>query len=455
MNSATNQPGSTRPRFLANLATVLGGQAANVVVALLSEVLVARLLGPVARGLVSVSAMAILFGALFGGLGGEVPIVIWAARSHKKQSDWLSSIVLWGLLGCCLTGLFWHLIYSRWHLALLRGMTPALATLVLLSIPVAVLFNYLISFLTGGERFYERAGVGFIENAASLVGFLLFFTFYRRDATAAIAGNWVGLFVGSILAAFLLRGTFRSGNWILPRAAREIRSGLFMGLYGNLGNISAFFTYRLDVFIVNYFLDPAQVGIYAVGVVVSESIWQIPQAAATALFPRTARTSKHDGTAFTCLVLRQVLLVSLVSGAILGVAAPIAIPLVFGARFAQSVQVIWWILPGTIALGLGKVAASDLAGRYKTFYTSIFGVITFVVTVVLDVLLIPRMGIQGAALVSSITYMINGLLLLAALRYELGVRWVDLLVPSRTEVVGYKNAWTNLRIRLGLSGSLS
>jgi len=425
------------------------------VIALLSEVCVARLLGPAPRGVVSVCTMVILFGALLGGLGGEVPIVIWAARRHRKQSDWLSTVFGWGLVGCTITGLLWQVIYSRWHLAALRGVTPRLATLVLLTIPLAILFNYLAALLTGGERFYDRAAVGLVENAASLAGFLILYSVYRRDASAAMAGTWFGFAVGSAVAVFLLRGTLRFGNWTVPRPAKEIRAGLFMGLYGNLGNVGAFFTYRLDVFIVNYFLDPAQVGIYAVGVVVSESLWQLPQAAATALFPRTARTANEGGTAFTCMILRQVLLTSVVSGAILALASPFVIPLVFGGRFSPTVPVIWWILPGTIALGLGKVAASDLAGRYKTFYTSIFGVVTLIVTAALDLLLIPTMGIQGAALVSSIAYMLNGVLLLAALRHELKVRWSDLLVPSFTELVGYKHAWTNLMIRLRLISTTS
>jgi O-antigen/teichoic acid export membrane protein len=334
--------------------------------------------------------------------------------------------------------------------------TPSLATLVLLTIPVGILFNYVIAFLTGSERFRERAGVGLLEGVVSLVGFLAFAWFYGREVNAAMWGNWIGLFVGVVGGALVLwSSTLHAGNWAIPWPDKEARSLLLVGLYGNIGNISSFFNYRLDVFIVNYFLNPVQVGIYAVGVTVSESLWQIPQAAATALFPRTARTVQGDATEFTCLILRQVLVISCVSGALLAVVSPIAIPLLFGARFAPSVPVIWWILPGTISLALGKVASSDLAGRHKTFYTSIFGIVSLVVTVVLDLVLIPRMGIVGAALASSAAYGIYGVLLLAALRYELKVRWAELLVPSRAEFARYKQALSNLLTRRALPSASS
>ena len=54
------------------------------------------------------------------------------------------------------------------------------------------------------------------------------------------------------------------------------------------------------IFVVNYFFDTAQVGLYAVGVLVAEGLWQIPHAAALALIPRTARTLNQGATQFTC-----------------------------------------------------------------------------------------------------------------------------------------------------------
>jgi O-antigen/teichoic acid export membrane protein len=433
-----------RPSFFLNFAMVLSGQAANIVVGLLTEVCFARLLGPGPRGQISLCTMAIWFGGLFGGLGGEVPIVILSAGHQKKMSEWLSTIFLWGLFGSTVVEISWWLLEHYWHSAFLQGITPALGNLVLLSIPLAILFSYVNSFLGGKERFRERAVVGFVEGAVSLAGFLVFSRMYARNVNAAMWGNWVGLLVGVLLGGVLLRATLRPGNWAVPKADREVRSALLVGLYGNIGNVTSFFNYRLDVFIVNYFLNPAQVGIYALGVTVSESLWQIPQAVAIALFPRSARTVEDGATEFTCLILRQVLLISCASGLLLALVSPVVIPLVFGARFSPGVAVIWWIIPGTVTLALGKVAASDLAGRHKTFYTSIFGVVALVITVISDWLLIPRMGIQGAALASSLAYAVYGVLLVAALHYELRVTWSALLIPSRAELSRYKQLLFNL-----------
>jgi O-antigen/teichoic acid export membrane protein len=440
-------------RFLVNVGTVLGGQAANILVALLLEVCYARLLGPGPRGQISLCLMTIAFGALLGGLGGDIPIVIWRADRKRNISEWIGPVLLWGCSGCILFGTLWTGIYFRWRPSFLHGFTPQLFRLALITTPCAVLFTYLMAMITGAERFRERAVLGITVSVSGLCGFLALTFFLGRTAEAALWGNFLGVTTGLLVAWIFVREEIKKPA--KSGGDAQLFRGLLTGLRGQAGNVAAFFNYRLDVFLVNYFLDPAQVGLYALGVVISESLWQIPAAAAVTLFPRTARTVEEGASEFTCLILRQVFFLSCATGALLALVSPLAVPLIFGGRFSASVAVIWWILPGTIALALAKVASSDLAARQKTGYASAFGIVSLVVTVALDFLLIPRMGINGAAIASSAAYLLNTVLLLSALKRLLGASWSDLLVPRATEFTAYRLAWARLRSRMGLATSFS
>ena len=454
VDSRSNSVSSFGSRFIANVATVVGGQAANIAVAVLSEVCFARLLGPGPRGQISLCLMAIGIGTLIGGLGADIPIVIWAADRSRKMGEVVSAVLTWGVLGCAVAGASWWAVYWQWSPAWLRGVTPSLFRMVLTSVPLAVLFSYLNAFLAGSDRFRDRAAVSIIENASGLAGFLLLTLLLGRTADAAMWGYVVGIAVGLSVAGFLARDALR-GSWRVPVIDQRLRKGLFTGLRGQIGNVAAFFNYRLDVFIVNYFLDPVQVGLYALGVAISEALWQIPQAVALALFPRTARTEGTASAQFTCLILRQVFLLSCISGGAVALASPLAVPLLFGERFIPSIHVIWWILPGTIALSMGKVAASHLTARHKPGRNSLFGAIALAVTVALDFLLIPRMGIAGAALASSVAYLANGMLLLIALKKELGVKWAMFFVPSLEEFLRYKSVWGTLVAKTGRAASMA
>jgi O-antigen/teichoic acid export membrane protein len=200
-------------------------------------------------------------------------------------------------------------------------------------------------------------------------------------------------------------------------------------------------------------LDPAHVGLYALGVMVAESLWQISNAAALALLPRVARTWENGGergAAFTCSVLRQVFMLSSILALGIALLSPWVIPVVFGAAFQPSISVIWWLLPGTVALAVGKVMSADLTARGKPEYSSIFAAATLLVTVILDVILIPRMGIQGAALASSAAYLFDTGLIALVLRRHLDVSWKALMVPSRGDIAVYGNVWR--RLQSGLAG---
>jgi len=441
-----------RGRYLTNVGAVLSGQAANIVVALLLEICYARILGPGPRGQISLCMMTIAFGALLAGLGADIPIVIWRADRRRNISEWIRPILLWGFFGCALFAILWSEFFFRWSAEFLHGVTPQLFRLILLTVPCAVLFTYAIAVMTGAERFRERAAMGLTVSAVGLCSFLALAFTLGKTAEAALWGNFLGIAVGLMVACIFLREEFQKREKIPDDL--QLTKGLLTGLRGQAGNVAAFFNYRLDVFVVNYFLDAAQVGLYSLGVAISEVLWQIPAAAAVALFPRTARTVEEGATEFTCKILRHVLLISCATGALLAIASPIAVPLIFGARFSSSVAVIWRILPGTIALALAKIASSDLAARHKTGYASAFGAIALVVTVELDFLLIPRMGINGAAIASSVAYLVNTGLLLGAVKRELGVRWSDLLVPQKSEFAAYRSAWVSLRSRAGLLNSL-
>jgi len=62
------------------------------------------------------------------------------------------------------------------------------------------------------------------------------------------------------------------------------------------------------------------------------------------------------------------------------------------------------LLPGVILLGLAKILFADILGRGYPQYSSIISGSSLVITIVLDLTLIPRMGITGAALASSVAY---------------------------------------------------
>jgi O-antigen/teichoic acid export membrane protein len=433
------KPRLSAPRFISSFATVLGGQIACAAAALGIEICYARLIGPTGRGQIGLCMMVISIGMAVAGLGGEVPILIWAASQRKTLHAWLPAVWFWGLIGCVAFSFFWTTLYWKWQPSFLRGITPTLAYLVLAVVPPCVFFQFLLALLTGLERFSERAAISLVAQVVELGTMVTLALLIARTAEMAIVGNLAGIVMGGCVGAILLRQSLRNG-WKVTAAADKLGASLSLGMRGVSSNLAMFATYRLDVFVVNYFLSPAQVGLYALGVVISESLWQIPQAVAIALAPRTARTIDEGGEQFTCFVTRQVFLLACTMSGIMALTSALVIPFIFGARFQPSVPVIWWILPGTTAFAVAKVMAADLTARGKPEYNSMIAIASAALTVLLDFALIPRMGIRGAALASSITYLLQTIMIGTALKSVIKVSWKTLLIPSYAELVHYRDA---------------
>jgi O-antigen/teichoic acid export membrane protein len=427
------------PGFLPSLANVFGGQLISALVTLAIELVYARLLGPAGRGQISLCLMVTVICGMLGGLGAELPIVLWTADPKKKLRDWIPSVGLLGIFGATATIGLWSATYWLWHPAFLRGMTGAQAALVAGTIPLTIAYSYLASFFTGLE-------MSIANRAACLLTFICLAFLAGRDAEAAVLGNLLGLFLAISFGLYFIRDGLAEA-WSQSPRYQAVRNAWSLGIRGQLGSVATFFSYRLDVFVVNYFLDSSQVGFYALGVAVSEIIWQIPQAAAVALFPRTVRTLGEGATEFTCFVTRQIFLLGCLLGLILFLISPLAIPLVFGARFSPSVAVIFWILPGTIALAAAKVMSADITARGRPEFNTIVAICGGVTTVGLDFILIPRMGIKGAAIASSVTYMIEGILIALTLKKLLGVKWAELFVPTPSDFRTYRSAWDRLGVQ--------
>src|SRR5262249_5037435 len=161
-----------------------------------------------------------------------------------------------------LFGVLWRGIYKWWSPSFLRGVTPAVFVLALISVPCAVMFTFAMAVLTGAARLREQAMLSVAVSSSRLCGCLILILVVGGTAQAAVWGNLCGIVGGLVVAGFFVKDRLQE-RWGAAQKDAPILKGLLTGLRGQAGNFASFFNYRLDVFLVNYFLDQAHVGLYA------------------------------------------------------------------------------------------------------------------------------------------------------------------------------------------------
>src|SRR5690606_23941030 len=154
-------------------------------------------------------------------------------------------------------------------------------------------------------------------------------------------------------------------------------------------------------------------GIYSKGASITEYLWQIPMLFSTIVFARSA-TSKNDYQ--FSLKVAHLLRISLLAIGFLSILLLLLseriILLMYGIKFKDSITVLNYLLPGVLILTFYKVMNMDLAGRGKPWIAMYSMLPALVINVIINFMLIPKLGANGAAISSTVSYTIAGILFL-------------------------------------------
>ncbi len=117
--------------------------------------------------------------------------------------------------------------------------------------------------------------------------------------------------------------------------------------------------------------------------------------------------------------------------------------------FGPALPALLVLLPGVVALSLAKVVGGYVTGIGRPEINSYVSFVAFIVNIVANVLLIPRLGIVGASAASLISYSLTSLLLtFAAARFTrtpIADFWVPRLSDVRFIVVTSRDLLHGLR----------
>ncbi|MDX6259895.1 MAG: hypothetical protein QOH84_1583 [Kribbellaceae bacterium] len=187
------------------------------------------------------------------------------------------------------------------------------------------------------------------------------------------------------------------------------------GLRGQVGGLITLLNLRLDFAILGAMAGPAVLGSYAVASKYAELL-RLPGTALTWVFyPRLAKLERHEAAAAARRMIRPTLIGILLAAVPVALLTSPVMRLLYGASFGPAVTPARVLLAGMLLAGASGVASAYLYGRGTPGLNSIVLGIGLVITVVLDVLLIPSHGALGAAIASTAAYLATDAVLIGLL----------------------------------------
>ena len=401
------------------------------------NVLVTRVTGPTGKGIFTLMSLLVTVGTAITALGISWAATYFIGRKLFPISQITGTLLTSSLVSAAVTLLglgAGFLIFRDSYFSAVSG-PQFVVTLAI--VPVVQVASTLASLILASNRPIHFAGVTLVQWGVTLAIQAVLAIAGRLDPTTALAAWLVGATTGGVAGAVLVSRLVRLRLGFDRKVLRQL---LGFGLKGYAANLLTFFNYRLDSLILNGLAGVASVGIYSIAVAIAEVIWNVAGAFSTVMFPHVASLERAEANRVTPVVTRNVWFVTLV--AVIGVAlvGRWLIEFVFGTVMLPAVTPLLLLLPGILALSGAKILSSYLSGIGRPIYATWISAGSLVMTVALDLTLIPRFGISGAAAASSIVYTLTAAATLYVFRRESGVGIVQTVIIQPSDFTYYARA---------------
>lgn len=346
-------------------------------------VLISRELGPEGRGVIGLFMSSVALIQMFCDFGNSSAIIN-LSYTHSVKNIRFSALV-W-IAGVCLAS--YPVLYVFFSEIPFVSLIP----------PAAFLLSWynLQNLLLMGQRKVHSRNLNLVLLPVLLIIFFVTALQLHGKQTDSYLLAWFPAVAATLFSGAAKMGKISSGTQEKLRFEPEI---LKNGAWVQSAQSIQFLNYRLNFFLVAYFIGEAALGVFNNAVIISESVWILGHSAGQMLHMNILNTTdekKHLS------LTRKMTLYNLTGSAILCLVL-LAIPTdfyitIFGTGFEGMGALFPWLIPGVICFSVSNIINHFMHAKgmfRQILLCNAFGLLTGLVS---SLVLIPSNGLSGAAL---------------------------------------------------------
>jgi O-antigen/teichoic acid export membrane protein len=386
-----------------------GVKVASASLNLISGILIARILGPSGKGIYTMVILIPTMAIMLGNMGIDSANIHFVGKKKYALKDIISNSLFSSLLFSLVLISIMVIFRKTINQLFLKNCNILYLNIVILSIPLLFINRFLGAIILGQNRIIEFNFLQIIQPTVIVLGLIIFLLFFDFGILSTILIWSMGVIV-TLLFSFLF--IVRYAPIRLKFSPMVFKDNIKFGIKGHIANLSTFINYRIDMFMISFFKGTKSLGYYSIGVGLAELVWYISDSVSKILAPKIATSKFSEANRITPVVSRNVFAWSTLMMIVLLILSKYIVKFIYGEQFLPSVVPLRFLSLGIISLSFDKVLSADLLGRGKieiAMYASICAMIT---NVFLNLFLIPKYGISGAAIASSVSYTVSAILIL-------------------------------------------
>ena len=401
------------------------------IIGIVSGLIIARLLGPEGRGELTAIQAWPVFLSLLSVIGLHDAIAYYSARFPDAASNWLSVGIAIAL------GVSLILVVLGYYIMpmLLQSQSPEIiqsARFYLWYLPLNVVTGLPAFALRGRNDLISwnlyRSLPPIIWTGVVFVSFALHFS-----SPVLIARYYLITFALIMLLAvpvFIWLRLPRVFNPSITMVSPMVR----YGLPSVLSSMPSMLNLRLDQLILAAMVNPQVLGLYVVGVSWGGAGGFIVNGLTAAILPRVAGTSDSETQKYLLAQATRIgFMLSLLVALLTVLAAPIAIPLLFGREFVDAIPAGIILAFAAGVLSFNQLLSTGVMGLGQPKFVLIAESAGLIATALFLWLLLVRYQLIGAAWASLLSYSVTCLVLLTVTVNKTQLNIKNLLLPNHED----------------------
>ncbi|MBI4282443.1 MAG: flippase [Chloroflexi bacterium] len=411
-----------------------------LMVGFLLRPLLARWLGVADLGVYSLALTIYGFGALAANFGIGVALTKCVAeyqddkeRLYQMTASGFIMSVLFGIVA----GIFLYaargLLAGVFRMPVLTDLLPLLA----IALAFSSIHECLLGISNGRRKMGTYAFLETLRVSSMFLSILVLVGLLGLGIKGVMSGIMLSTAATSIIGLFLLKDSLRLDLRNFLKNAKEL--GAFGGqmLAGNALNV---ITNGADTVLIGYFLTAADVGYYSAATTVAASLLLFPISVQRITYAATAESwSKNKHQELNRLLSKSMqysACILLLLGSGIGFFSAEVITALFGAKFMPAILPLYVLLFARVVRGgtLVPVGAS-LPGAGRPDLSLKITAVSATIGIGLNILLIPPLGLLGAAIATATSLISGAALTLVFIARVLNVR-IDIAWYSRAVGIG-------------------
>ena len=419
-----------------NIIQNIGANLLTTILGLVGSIILARWLGPSQRGIFAAIILIPSILQYFVNFGLSSATVYFTAISDADKHKIWSSVFTIGLFQSILGLLFGREIINL-YLPKFSSNSVQLGHLYLLTLPLGLFGMYATYMLQGASYFKITNILKCIVPAGYCVGIL---SLKIQNMLSVENMVYIQIFIQLVYLmvafAFLYKIILR--RFSLQIDFDYIRKMLNYGIKAWFGDVSQLANSQTDQFLIGFFLNSRDLGIYTVAVSVAGFTSIFANAVRTIIVPTVAgKITFIDKANEIVFYFKRYWFFSFIFHLIFVLSVSILIPLIFGKQYSESVAISQILILGYLFINAKTILAGGIQGMGFPEIISIVEFIGMIISLIFSYLLVQNLGLLGVSIAISVAYFSQFVGLIIFIKRKTIASYQNLLGVSRNELKEY------------------